>query len=442
MSIANLPAALQGIIQAGYLERKFYEGLMSTRAYRMIADREMFPNGIGQTVTKTRIGLKAPVTVYSNPSQNTGLDNGMTPTYATMEQYTLAINQLDATTDLNLIGDKVQIARLFTQNARINGVQASQSLDRVARNSLFAAYLSGNTRLTATLGSPDTTIAVDDVRGFQQVLVNGVMTPISGSATQTVLIDDNTYVQSGVSIDLVNVSTLAFMGGISGTLTFTTNVSTNDATLGKPVVGQYAPTIIRPNARLTTRNLTTTDFLTMSVLHDAVTQLRNNAVPDIDGAYNIYLDSTSMRQIYNDPEFQILYRGQYDADAYKRARIIELLDMRFISTTEAPQQILANASAVNVNVHRPIVCGAGALIEGDFEGMRDSLQSDNAILDMVDGIVQVTRPPIDRLAQNVTQSWYWVGGFCVPTDYTANQNIIPTANSSYFKRAVAIECGG
>lgn len=442
MSISNLPAYLQGIIQQGYLERKFEDGLESTIAYRGIADREEFPNQIGETITKTRVGLMAPNTTFSNPSQNTGLDNGMTPDYATMEQYTLSINQLDKTTDLNIIGDKVQISRLFVKNAEILGKNAAQSLDRVARNTLFNSYLSGNTRVTVALGSPGTTVSVDDVTGFTTVLVNGQMVPVSSGATQTVYINGTAYTQTGFAIDVNNTSSVKAFGGKSGTITLSSNVSTTDGALGKPVVSFYAPTIIRPNARPTTRDLVASDVLTMGVLHDAVTQLRNNAVPDIDGFYHIYLDSTSMRQIYNDSEFQILYRGQYDADAYKRARIIELLDMRFIRTTEAPQQALTNASSANINVHRPIVCGAGALIEGDFAGMEDAIQDDVGEIHMVDKVAMVTRAPIDRKKQLVAQSWYWIGGFAVPTDYTANQTIIPTANNSYFKRAVVIETGG
>lgn len=439
MSISNLPSYLNGIIQQGYLERRFIDGLQSRLAYRSMADRETFPNSIGESITKTRIGLFAPTDTYTNPSRNTGLDNGMDPDYATMEQYTLALNQLDKTTDLNIIGDKVQIAKLFLKNAQNLGINAMQSLDRVARNTIFGSYLSGNTRVTVTLGSPGTSVQVDDLRGFMTVLVNGVMTPIGASATQTVYINGVEYTQNGYSIDVTNTSSLKAYGGISGTITTTANVSTTNATLGNSVLGYYAPTIIRPNDRATTRNLTASDTLTLSVILDAVTQLRNNAVPEIDGLYNIYLDDTSMRQIFSDSEFQLLYRGRYEADAYKKARIIELLDMRFIRTTEAPQQTLTNASSATINVHRPIVCGAGALIEGDFEGMEDVIQGEVADVVMEDSVVMVTRPPIDRKAQIVTQTWYWVGGFSVPTDYTANQTIIPTANNSYFKRAVVIE---
>ena len=62
MPIQNFPAALQPIIQQNFLEREFQEGIQSMLSYRSIARREAFPNKIGETVTKTRPGLKAPVT--------------------------------------------------------------------------------------------------------------------------------------------------------------------------------------------------------------------------------------------------------------------------------------------------------------------------------------------------------------------------------------------
>ena len=58
---------------------------------------------------------------------------------------------------------------------------------------------------------------------------------------------------------------------------------------------------------------------------------------------------------------------------------------------------------------------------------------------MVDDVCMVTREPLDRLKQIIGQSWYWIDGFCVPSDVTANTYIIPTATNSYYKRGVVIE---
>ena len=94
-------------------------------------------------------------------------------------------------------------------------------------------------------------------------------------------------------------------------------------------------------------------------------------------------------------------------------------------------------------MRRPILVGAEALVEGDFEGMATTeVAPGDSLIEMVDDIVQVTREPLDRLQQIIAQSWYWIGGFTAPTDQTVNPNIIPTASQSYYKRAVVFEHAG
>lgn len=439
MAIQNFPAALQPIIQQGFLEREFEDGLTSVLAYRRAATREEFANNIGETVTKTRPGLKAPTTTPMVASNNTNLDNGLSATTWTVEQYTLTLAMYGDTIDLNTVTQKVGIKSQFMQNAKANGIQAAQSLDRIARNKLFSAYMGQNTRVKTTLGAPGTVVAVDDVTGFSTVLVNGKPTPVSGTNPLPVLVGSNVYNLTGVTPDGSNTST-AF-NGVSGTLTFSGNVTVADATAGNAVVSSYAPAILRPNGRSTTNAIVGTDTLTMSIILDAVAQLRSNAVAAIDGFYNVHLDPISGRQLFADPDFKIAYQGQGASQEFRMGRVIELLDCRFIPTTEAPIQ--AHPTTAGLKVRRPIVCGAGALIEGDFAGMVDSDFTDNdAEVDLVDNIVQVTRPPLDRLQQIIAQSWYWIGDFAAPTDETVNSTIVPTASAAYWKRAICLEHAG
>ena len=62
-----------------------------------------------------------------------------------------------------------------------------------------------------------------------------------------------------------------------------------------------------------------------------------------------------------------------------------------------------------------------------------------SIITMVDDIAMVTREPLDRLQQIIAQSWYWIGGFCTPSDVNTNPTTIPTATNAAYKRAVMIE---
>lgn len=439
MGISNFPAALQPIIQQGFLEREFQQAMRSRLGYRACADREEFAVGIGETLTKTRAGLKPAVTTPIVPSANTNLDNGLSPGTWNVEQFTLTLSHYAATTDLNMVTSRVGIASLFLQNAYVNGEQAARSLDDLARNALFNAYFGGNTRVRTTLSSAGPTMSVDDIRGFQAAFVNGVQQPVTVANPLSVTVGAGLYTVIAAGPDSTNVSTTP--GGVSGTMTFAANVSIADATAGNTVQAATASLILRPNGRGNTSQLQSGDTLSMTNVLDAVADLRVNAVPDIDGAYNCYLDPISARQLFADQDFQRLFIGSTSANEIFRPGqgvINEFLGLRFVLTTESfvqPHPTLAGAI-----IRRPIVVGQGALIEGDFAGMAaDDVAPKDSIVSLVDGVCMVTREPIDRLQQIIAQSWYWIGGFCAPSDTTTNSLTVPTATNAAFKRAVMIE---
>jgi len=440
MAISNFPASLQMIIQQGMLEREFHQALRSVLAYRSVCDREGFAVRIGETLTKTRMGLLATattplsVTQLGSAAASTAsmLDNGMTPKVLNAEQYTITINEYADTINLNIVGEQVGIANQFVQNAIAQGEQAARTLDQLARNALFAPYMSGNTKVISGTG---TSIQVDDVRGFQQVYLNGVQGAVSPGRTLTVVIGAGTYVVTGVVPDATNISLAP--QGVSGVLTLSTAVSAGDSAVNSPVSSATAQTIIRPNARISTGALTATDLLTMSALLDAKAALEKNAVPKIDGFYHCFLDPVSQRQLFADPDFKQLFQGAtMENEYFKRGMMYApTLGLRMIPTTEAYVQ----TTGAGV-VRRPIVCGQGALIEGDFEGTTTSTLGDGDFdVSVVDGISYIVRAPLDRLKQNVAQSWAWIGGFVAPTDITTNPATISTATNAAYKRAVVIE---
>lgn len=437
MGIQNFPLALQPIIQQGFLEREFMQALRSRLGYRACADRLQIAVGIGETLTKTRVGLKPTVTTPLVPATNTNFDNGLTPTNWGVEQYTISINHYAATTDLNMVTSRVGIASQFLQNAYVNGEQAARSLDELARNALFNAYFGGNTRVRATLSGAGTSVPVDDIRGFQTAFVNGVQQSVSSSNPLTVTVGADAYTLVGVATDANNVSTAP--AGVSGVLTFSGNVTVSDGTAGNAVMAANASVIVRPSQRSNTSTLVAGDTLAMANLLDAVAKLRQNAVPDIDGAYNCYLDPVSARQLFADPDFKQLFQGATSANqVFRKGLTNDFLGLRFMPTTEAYVQ--SHPTLAGLLVRRPIICGQGALIEGAFAGMAaNDVAPANSIVSMVDGIAMVTREPIDRLQQIIAQSWYWIGGYCAPSDTTTNPTTIPTATNAAYKRAVMIE---
>jgi hypothetical protein len=437
MPIQNFPAALQPIIQQGFLEREFQQALRSRLGYRACADRETVAVGIGETLTKTRAGLKPTVTTPLAPATNTNLDNGLTPTSWGVEQYTLSINHYAATTDLNMVTSRVGIASQFLQNAYVNGEQAGRSLDEIARNALFNAYFGGNTRVSTTLTSASATLTVDDIRGFQYVFVNGVQTPVSATNTMLVTVGSETYTLIGAVAQSSTPSTAP--NGVFGALTFSASVSVADGTAGNTVTAATASVIVRPSQRGNTSELVAGDTLTMSNLLDAVAKLRINAVPEIDGVYNCYLDPVSARQLFADPDFKQLFQGATSMNqVFRQGMVNSFLGLRFVPTTEAVVQ--THPTIPTLTVRRPIICGQGALIEGDFAGMAaDDVAPADSIVTIVDDVAMVTREPIDRLQQIIAQSWYWIGGFCTPSDTTTNSSTVPTATNAAYKRAIMVE---
>lgn len=462
MTFGPFPAQLANAIQQGFLERAFIDPLRNILAYRKIADREEFPGRIGDAITKTRMGLMIPNTTPLDTSSNTNLDNGLSPQQYSDEQYVLSVHQYpQLAPDINLIDDETTIAAFAMHNAENLGIAQATALDRIARTALFNSYMGGNSVVTVTLGSPGTTINVDDTRGFQTVVVNGNVVPVSGGNPLPVFINNVLSSVTGFTNDVSNTSSAASTGGTSGTLTTAANVLVVNGTAGRSVVSAYAPVIFRPGGRQTTAAIQSTDLLNMTTILNAVAYLRNNAVPKIDGHYNLFLNSTSMNELYQDPEFQTLNRGVSTRDpAYENAWVNSaFLDVRFVMTTETFVQPPQAGAPVPVaqTIQRPVLCGKGALIEGIFtrglDAIRNmsgnsgtgSMQGFQPIVDVMgdeykyDGFYQYMRHPLDRLGQIISQSSNYIGGFTVPTDVTTTSTIIPTASNAYYKRAVILE---
>lgn len=458
MTFGPFPAAVQNAIQQNMLEKAFIEPLLNKLVYREISEKEDFKGRIGYTYTKTRMGLMVPNMTPLDPSTNTNIDNGLTPQNYADEQYTLGIAQYpQVAPNVNLMDDEVSIASFMMANSDRLGIVTATTADRLSRNALFNAYMSGNTFLTTTATSASQ--PVDDTRGFQTVVVNGSIVPVSGSNPLPVYVNGVLKLVSGFANDVSNISTAIAAGGTSGTLTFTTSVT---GTAAQAVVGAYAPLIVRPNARATSAAIQSTDLFNMTSILAAVSYLRNNNVPKIRGRFNCYLNSTSMNQLFQDTEFQLLNRGRGVSDpVYKEAEVYEFLDIRLIQTTETFVQAagLVDASVtVAQAIQRPIVCGAGALVEGIFNpglnaiaNMNDRMGIGETEINSAGGVALLdpkwskmgfyyhVRPPIDRLGQIISQTSNYVGGFVVPTDVTTTSAIIPTASSAYYKRAVIIE---
>ncbi len=451
MGINNLPSSLQSIIQQGYLEREWQDALTAKLGFRAIADREPFSAGIGETITKTRPGLLTAKTTPLAPASNTDLTSGITADTYSVEQFTLAINQYGDSIPLNIVTSKVAIQNQFLLNAKQLAGGAMLTLDELARNTLFSAYMGGNTRVRTTLGTAGTTISVDDITGFQNTFNSeGQQVAVSSANPVNVTVGSDIYSLTGTAADGTNVSTAP--NGISGTLTFATSVTVADGTAGNSVISAVAPTILRPsntvndplgagvsNTSLISKSLNNGGKLTLQFLVDALGVLEANNVPKAEnGYYMCYADPIHFTGIFQDPAFQSFFRGRADSSEYRKGIISEALGVMVVKTNVNPVQASLGAG----QIRRSIVVGQGALIEGEYttQGYAGDLAGgDDDLIEIIDGVAHVTREPLDALKQVVTQSYAYIGGFCAPTDMTANPQTIPTASNANYKRGVILE---
>lgn len=446
MTFNNLPASLQSVIQQNYLERAFMQALRANLGFRAIADKEAFKAGIGETITKTRRGLLAPKTTPIATPANTDITSGLTANNYSVEQFTLGIAQYADMMQLNVVTTGVAIVPQFLQNVAAQGEQAARTVDMLAQQALFNSYMGGQTRVITTLGSNGATIHVDDIRGFQQTL-NSEGQPIAISSSNTVACTVNgaAHTLQSSTVDGSNISTAP--GGISGTLTFGDNVLIADGTAGNTVLSSVAPAIIRPNLTPTTAMAGNTSviptgpqgLMTVAMVLAGKAQLRlNNVMPMRDGRFILYADPAHLTGIYQDNAFQRFFVGDNKSDEWKIGVVGELLGVKVVETNLNPVQVLGGNT-----VRRAILCGQGALVEGEFTrtgyAELNRASPEDPSITIVDGIAHITREPLDVLQQVLTMAWSYIGGFVTPTDTTANPNVLPTATNAAYKRAVIVE---
>ena len=468
MALNDLPAAIQNVIQQGYLERRFQMALRAKLGFRAIADREPFSAGIGESITKTRTGLLPVVSAPMLPAAVGDFTSGMTNQNYGVEQFTLAVAQYAAPMQLNVATAQVAIDDLFLRNAYTLGEQAARSIDSLAQRALYDQYMGGNTRVTITLAAASPNVRVDDVRGFFMTQ-NTLGQPVAVSAANplSVLVGQDSYVLASILADGVAPSTivpwmtgLAFSGastntsttpgGYSGTLTFSSPVSLADGTLGNAVVAATAPQVMRPTssvtgvaapttAQIASANALNAGHLTMQMVLTAKATLSANGVPPVDatGMYHCYADPLQMVGLFSDPAFQQLFRGQEESMEFRKGLVTDLLGVQFIETNLNPVQTAGGFGTIR----RAALCGQGALVEGVFTNTayEAAAQVGDGMITVVDGIAHVTRAPLDVLKQVVSQAWAYIGGFVASTDMTTSPMTVPTASNASFKRALILE---
>lgn len=413
---AALPAALQPMLQNGFLEQTFRNALFPNLLYAAAADNEPWEDQLGATRTSTRKGL---LPVVTTPTTGSDASVGTYP----LEQWSVSMEQYGQAVATDMLANLVALASKYAADIQTLGMNAGQSVNAIARNKLYAAY--GGGRTWVTTGVTSVTIAVADTVGFQTKNVNGVPTAVSSGNALAVTVN-------GVA----NTVTGSSVASGAGTLTLGTSAT---VVAGQAIVSTSAPVSIRPTGS-TAFDLAAGNIATMSLFRSAVARLRKSNVPTINGNYVAHVDADTEAQLFADADFKSAYQGRGDSAVFQNMSIGTFGGIDWVRNTEAP--VLTNGgSAGTLTVHRPIVMGAGALIAAPLLNQGQLLTETGvsnvpniAMINVAPGIdvVLIIRPPQDNYQQRIQSTWSWTGDFGIPSD--AN-----TGDTAVQKRCVLVE---
>ena len=457
--VLGVPEAVLSLIQEGLIEREFHDGLFPNLAYRAEFSAEKWEGQTGTEVVMTRPGLIAPTTTPLAPGAEP------TPKNVPFEQWTMRLDQYADTIDTHMPSSAVANSNLFLRNVHQLGLQAGQSINRVARNVLFKAYLSGQTVSIGSTGSGSTTMRVASLNGFTDVVIPGSTQrpmPVSPALPLPVVIGAG-GTQETKSVTGYTPDNPSDPFG-PGTLFFSAGL-TNTQPSRSSVVSAYAPRVIRANGGSSVDAIGASDTLSIQQIVNAAAVLRTALVqPHEDGTYHAHISPLSQAQFYADPIFQRLNQSLPDGMAYKEGFAGQLLGVSFFMNTESPGtlnsgSLVATASSgfygselgaevqngAGVQIGRVIITGRGAGYERYLDESAYTTEAgttgkigefsvvNNGVQILTERIRLVIRAPLDRLQQNVSASWSITTGFATPSDITA-----PSGPQRY-KRAVCLE---
>jgi hypothetical protein len=386
------------------------------------------------------------------------------PQAVNYEQWTAVLNRFSGTIDTNMPTSATASSNLFLRNIHQLGLQAGQSLNRIPRNSLFKAYLSGQTLTIAAGVAGDTTIRVAALNGFTTVVIPSSTVrpvPVSPATPLTVTISGITGTRNVIGFTPDNPDD----PDGPGTLQLSAALGGAGVANRAPVISSAAPLVIRSGGGISVDALNAGDVFTLQDAINAVNKLRrNNVPPHEDGYYHAHISPDGNAQVFTDPAFQRLNTALPDYHIYHEGFIGTIAGIMFFMNTESPDRnnvgtLIATganslygedigAEVVNgagVNVGRILITGRGALYEKWLPGTNfvseAGITGKMGEFDIVNGGINVQteridlilRAPLNRLQDTVAATWQISTSFPVPSDITSG------TGPERFKRAVVIE---
>lgn len=457
VSVSGIPAEIVNLIQDRTLERVFHDALYPRLLFRSEAMAEVWPVNLGERMLFTRTGLipvkTKPLTPGSDP---------LPSTYAS-EQWAAQADQFGDAIDTHMPTSYVTLASTYLRNTLTLGLNAGETMNRLARNALYRAYTGGRTVAIAAALADALQLHVASLNGFTEAQLLGRPAAVSPAnpipISFTTVGEPNNTVIGAVPDDPTN----PFGPGVL----FLGAATTGAIALRDGISSGFAPRILRVGGAATVDGIAPANVLTLDDVINAVAILRGNKVPPCsDGYYHIHMSPTAEAEVFQDNHFQRLHQSLPDSAAYRDQAIGQLVGSRWYRNTEVPNtenvgdlidtsggggsaQLGEEIGAEVVNqtgvpIQRTLVLGGGALYEKYLDESKYITEAgvtgkigefsitNGGVQVMTNRIRFIARAPLDRLQQIYGQAWSWSGDFPIPSDQT-------TGPSTRFKRALVIE---
>lgn len=427
-------AAVRAMIQEGLLERAFHDSLFPTLLFRKEFQGEQWTER-AQEMVKSRRGLIAPNMKTLAPKTDPS------PKTYEVEQWNAMIAHYGDTVDTDTVVAGLTLADLLEADAKTAGLQAGQSINRLARNRLYNDAMYGHSVLTSTVNDVSQPIA--SLNGFTRAFSSTTkkFEPVSVSNPLAA------YVWTGAAWSAVSITgaTPATAGDEVGPGVLTLAAAFNN-TARFPIVASTATKIVYSGGGHSIDDLTAADLFTLAVIRQSVANARKvNVQPCEDGYYHIHLDPIAESQLFDDSEFQLLFRGRGldrdESDPYASFQIGTVLGCKLYRNNECP---LSNTvatyaadddnfsgeltNAAGIPIHRSVFIGRDCAIEYWKDAISSTeagitgklgnwnLTANGATVD-VDRLQMILRSPLDRMQRVVTTSWSFMGSHVIAPDY-------------------------
>lgn len=453
---------VRAVVQDNLLERAFHDALFPGMLFRGEAVPIPHPGQSGDTQIFTAPGLMAPKMKPLRP--------GVDPDDSTYgyEQWQMTLATYADSIPTHMPTSDVAAVDLFMRNAHQLGLSAAQSLNRIVRNRMYGAALSGWTVCDGAQTAV-TTLRVKRLNGLTRARNPSL------PAGSTVRFD---YVSSSnplsvTILDTGGATTRNITGYTAdnpgdevgpGTVTLSAAVTVVDRAYVKSI---DATQIVRVGGGNSIDAIGSTDTVKLSDVRAVVTNFWQNNVPaHADQRFHAHTDPTNIAQFFDDPEFQRLNTSLPDYVIYRQFAVGEILNTVFFKNTECPiaqtvlpgdgvtyseddpfpGELYATGVATGTPIHRVLFSAQGGIMEyyqdtdayiteaGITGKIADPRISNNGIDVVSDRIKMIIRAPLNKLQDMVSTTWRFVGDWPARTDAA-------TGSASRYKRFQCIESG-